>query len=261
MSARVVALGSADAFCSAGRGHTCWLLEDAGGLALVDFGATGLAALWRLGVDPQRIDAIHFTHLHGDHLAGWPFLLLDALYRGRRTRPLCVSGPAGTRARLASLFAASYPDAAARALPFALEICELWPGETRELCGRRVTAFRAQHMRPPSVALSLRIEGPAGALAFTGDTGAHAGLALLSRGADALFAECTELRGPAAALGHLSWDELRTLLPGLGVPRVALAHLGAAARAAAASIEAEARALGLSLTVCDDLAEIALAGG
>ena len=260
MSARVVALGSADAFCAAGRGHTCWLLEDARGLALIDFGATGLLALARLGIDPERIDSVHFTHLHGDHIAGWPFLLLDALYLRRRTRPLQVTGPAGTRERLASLFAACYADTAGRGLPFALDICELAPGDAREICGRRVTAFRAQHMRPPHVALSLRIDGPAGALAFTGDTGAHEGLDLLSRGADALFAECTELHAPALAAdsGHLSWDELRLILPRLGVPRIALAHLGAAVRAAAHSIEIEARALGLSLTVCDDLTEIPL---
>jgi hypothetical protein len=68
LTARVVALGSGDAFCSGGRGHTSWLLDDApaaaataggaaraagaaagaagaGGLALVDAGATVLASL------------------------------------------------------------------------------------------------------------------------------------------------------------------------------------------------------------------------
>jgi ribonuclease BN (tRNA processing enzyme) len=273
MKARVVALGSGDAFCSAGRGHTSFLLEDELGLALVDMGATALAALWRLGIDPQRIDAVHFTHLHGDHIAGWPFLLIDGLYRARRTRPLVATGPAGTGERLRRLFEACYADAAGKELPFTLELRELSPGEEQEVCGRRIAALRAQHMRPPHVALSLRIRGPAGTLAFTGDTGPHPGLLELARGADVLFAECTDLRAPApdaaeprtaadyprdAGRRHLSWDELREWLPRLDVRHIALAHLGAEARAARPEIEAEAAALGLSLEVCDDLWEIPL---
>lgn len=271
--ARAVALGSGDAFCSSGRGHTCFLLEDARGAALIDLGATALAALGRLGLDPQRVDAVHFTHLHGDHIAGWPFLLIDALYRARRTRPLSATGPPGTAQRLRELFRACYADAAERPLPFALDVREMAPGDTLEVCGRRVSAWAARHMRPPHVALSLRLEGPCGKLAFTGDTGPHPGLVELARGADVLFAECTDLDAPPAGapaprasadfpreLGrrHLSWEELRDWLPRLGARRVALSHLGAEARAAAPRIAAEARALGLDLRVLDDLDAVAL---
>ncbi|GAC1601484.1 MAG: MBL fold metallo-hydrolase [Myxococcales bacterium] len=271
MTARVLALGSADAFCSGGRGHTCWLVDDSpasAGPALIDAGATVLAALGRAGVDPQRIDAVHFTHLHGDHIAGWPFLVLDGMYRAKRTRPLVATGPAGTRARLEQLFAACYADAAGRRPPFPIEVQELAPGDTALVSGRRITALRAQHMRPPHVALSLRIEGPAGTLAFTGDTGAHEGLVALCRGAGALFAECTDLEAPLAGGGeqsaapdypasagrrHLSWEELRAWLPRLGVRRVVLGHLSSAVRAARTRIEEEGRALGVDLSVCDDL--------
>lgn len=271
--ARAVALGSGDAFCSAGRGHTCFLLEDAAGAALIDLGATALAALGRLGVDPQIVDAVHFTHLHGDHIAGWPFLLVDALYRARRTRPLTATGPPGTAQRLRDLFRACYADAAERPLPFALEVRELAPGDAALVCGRRIEAWAARHMRPPHVALSLRLAGPAGTLAFTGDTGAHDGLVELARGADVLFAECTDLDAPPAGapapsagedfprdLGrrHLSWEELRVWLPRLGARRVALAHLGEEPRAGAARIAREALALGLSVRVLDDLDEVAL---
>lgn len=273
MKGKLTALGSGDAFSSGGRGHTAWLLEDERGLAAVDLGATAVTALRKLGIDPQTLGAVHFTHLHGDHIAGFPFLLVDAVYRARRTEPLVVTGPPGTRERLQALWAACYADAAQRPLPFALEIHELLPGDSRALCGRALTAFRAQHQRPPHVALSLRLDGPAGLLAFTGDTGPHAGLAELARGADLLIAECTDLRAPPdepstwgaaadfpAAQGrrHLAWDDLRALLPLLGVRRVLLGHLGEEARAAAAEIESEARTLGLSLQVCDDLDAIAL---
>jgi ribonuclease BN (tRNA processing enzyme) len=255
---RVTAIGSGDAFHGGGRGHTAWLLEDGSGLAMVDFGATALQALKQAGREPADLDAVYFTHLDGDHIGGWPFLLVDAQYRAQRRRPLAVSGPPGTRERLQALWAACYADTAAKPLGFAVDIQELVPGQTAVIAGRQVTALRAQHMRPPHVALSLRI----GAVAFTGDTGAHEGLEELVRGAQLLCAECTDLvPGPLRAAPdypgeagrrHLSWEELKVLLPRWGVPRVLLAHLSAEARSASAQIEREARELGVDLVVCDD---------
>ena len=237
---RVTALGSGDAFCSAGRGHTCWLIEDEHGLCCVDFGATALMALKRLGRDPEELRAIHFTHLHGDHIAGWPFLLVDAVYRKRRATPLFASGPPGTRQRLQSLWAACYARAAERELPFAVDVHELSPGDAATIAGRPVRAFAARHMTPPDVALCLRI----GDLAFTGDTGEIP--EGLCDGARVLCAECTEFS--AATDRHLSWRSLQPALP--EVPRILLAHLGEEARR---QIPRGAR-----VQVCDDLDSIEL---
>ncbi len=223
---KITALGSADAFCSDGRGHTCWLLDDALGCCAVDFGATALQALKRLGRDPGELQAVHFTHLHGDHIAGWPFLLVDAVYRQKRSTPLVASGPPGTRDRLQALWAACYARAATLPLPFPLEVRELRPGERALLAGREVRAFEAQHMTPPDLALSLRI----GEVAFTGDTGVIP--EGLCDGAKLLCAECTELQasgvGPQAPARHLNWNDLRRALP--RGPRIVLAHLGEEAR-------------------------------
>jgi ribonuclease BN (tRNA processing enzyme) len=246
---KIFALGSGDAFCSEGRGHTSWLIEDDRGLAAVDFGATALQAMKRLGKDPRELAAVHFTHLHGDHTAGWPFLLIDAVYRAKRTAPLLVSGPPGAKETLQALWSACYATAAKEPPPFPLEFHELSPGSEKELARRRVRAFAARHMRPPHVALSLRI----GEVAFTGDTGRHEGLADLFRGARAICAECTNLE--AGDEKHLSWAELRSLLP--KVP-VLLGHLGSGPRAARAEIEREARNLGLDVHLCDDLDQISL---
>jgi len=138
----VIALGSADAFSSAGRGNTAWLVEDGGPLCAVDLGPTALLALRKLGRDPQELRAVHFTHLHGDHIAGWPFLLVDAVYRARRQQPLAVTGPPGTGKRLRALWTACYADAAAKELPFPLEVREMEPGDAVQVGGRRIEALR-----------------------------------------------------------------------------------------------------------------------
>ena len=225
---RVTALGSADAFFSSGRGHTCWLVEDALGACAVDFGATALQALKKLKFEPDRLQAVHFTHLHGDHIGGWPFLLVDAVYRSHREKPLVASGPPGTRARLHALWAACYARAAEKPLPFPLEVRELKPGESALLSGREVRAFAARHMTPPDVALSLRI----GDLAFTGDTGAIPDG--LCDGARLLCAECTHLSGESDR--HLSWERLKAMK----LPPLMLGHAGADVREA-------------GIKVCDDL--------
>jgi ribonuclease BN (tRNA processing enzyme) len=229
---RITALGTGDALCGAGRGSTAWLVDDDLGAYAVDFGPTALHALRKLERHPGELDAVHFTHLHGDHFAGWPFLLLAS--RARR-KPLVASGPPGTAERLRLLWATCYADTSERELPFAVEIVELRPGESRELCGRRVTAFQARHMGPSHVALSLRI----GDLAFSGDTGVLP--EGLCAGARVLCCECTN-----AAPGepkHLDWETLSSAPP--DVPRILVGHLGEEARRVARSFGA--------VRVCDDL--------
>lgn len=240
---KVTALGSGDAFCSAGRGHTAWLVEDDRGLYCVDFGATALMALKRLGRDPGELGAIHFTHLHGDHIAGWPFLLVDAVVRGTRVDPLVVSGPPGTPARLHALWAACYARAAERPLPFPLSVHELSAGQSITLARRPVRAFAAQHMTAPDIALCLRI----GDVAFTGDTGRIPDG--LCDGATLLCAECTDFAPSAETPArHLSWASLQSSLP--KVPRILLGHLGEEARRRIPR--------GGTVQVCDDLDSIEL---
>jgi ribonuclease BN (tRNA processing enzyme) len=230
---KVTALGTADALCAAGRGTTAWLVDDARGSYAVDFGPTALLALRKLGRNPEELDAVHFTHLHGDHIAGWPFLLLQ-----HRLKPLIASGPPGTRDRLQTLWAACYADTAEKKLPFELQVLEIEPGETHQLCGRTVSAFRAQHMGPKHVALSLRIDE----LAFSGDTGKLP--EGLCQGAKLLCCECTYAR--AWSSKHLNWETLLQELP--DVPRIMIGHMGEDARRIAVSSG--------RVQVCDDFDSI-----
>src|ERR1700724_3672604 len=88
---RIQFLGSGDAFGSGGRFNTCFLVENKAGAFLIDCGASSLIAMRKYGIDPNCIDTVFISHLHGDHFGGLPFLILDAQFYSRRTTPLTVT--------------------------------------------------------------------------------------------------------------------------------------------------------------------------
>lgn len=242
--ARVVFLGTSDAFNSGGRGHSCYWIEDDLGCFTVDFGPTALRQCQALGLDLDRLDGVYLTHLHGDHIGGLAVLLLDLRFRRHRTRPFVIAGPPGTRERIDLLRASAFPSLVDDD-PFEV----LWPewvvGGDLAVQGRTVSAIQAVHDRT-AVATSLSITCAAGErLAFSGDTGWQPALAALVRGADLFVCECSSVT-PAFG-GHLSVEELQAERAGLVVGALYLSHLSEASRAAALAASA---ALGAS--VADD---------
>ena len=75
------------------------MCEPSASTFLIDCGASSLIGMRRLGLQPNDIDTVFVSHLHGDHFGGLPWLLVDALYVSNRTRPLVVAGPKGIAAR------------------------------------------------------------------------------------------------------------------------------------------------------------------
>jgi ribonuclease BN (tRNA processing enzyme) len=234
---RLTVIGSADAFNSGGRGHSCYLLESAGaGAIMVDFGPTALMALRHASFEPHRLDGIVFTHMHGDHIGGFPFLLIDALYNGIRRRELPLLGPVRTRECLEGLLDATYDDMKERMPLVPIAIDEFEPGEVRELSGYRITAFAAEHMEPPHRPLCLRIEDPSGvSIAFSGDTLPCPGLFAASKGVSLFVAECTRLAQPAGH--HCTWEDWQREIPSLSAKALMLTHLGADVRAKVPELE------------------------
>ncbi|HSE03245.1 MAG TPA: MBL fold metallo-hydrolase, partial [Methylomirabilota bacterium] len=99
MTITVRFVGSGDSFGSGGRFQACILVDGPGCRFALDFGASSLIALAQQGIEHNTIDAVLLTHFHGDHAAGVPFLLVDAMLAARRTRPLTIAGPRELRAR------------------------------------------------------------------------------------------------------------------------------------------------------------------
>jgi ribonuclease BN (tRNA processing enzyme) len=132
---RLTVVGSGDAFGSGGRSNTCFWLETGKGTVVVDFGASALPALKKLKLDPNAIDAIVLSHLHGDHFGGLPFLLLDAQFLSRRERPLLIAGPPGTTARLNAAMEAFFPKSTGSKWKFEWRVQEIAIGVETEVLG------------------------------------------------------------------------------------------------------------------------------
>jgi ribonuclease BN (tRNA processing enzyme) len=224
MRARIEFLGTGTAFQSDGRGAAAVLIRpDSAAPFLVDVGPTALLAMTRFGVDCGRIDRVFLTHLHGDHVAGWPFLLLDLCLVQKRRRPLDVHGPPGTRACLEGLSRLCFGEILEPArLGFAVRWDEL-PVEAAaglDAGGLRFDVLPMEH-HPTSIAFRFDIAGRR--VAVTGDTRWCAGLEALARGSDLLVLECTTAR--PTGYPHVSLAELRERRDALGDCDVVLVHL------------------------------------
>ena len=220
---RVIFLGSGDAFSAGGRHQAGYLVQGPGSALLLDCGASTLTAMKQWGVDPASVDHILISHLHGDHFAGIPFLLLAYTYEEPRDRPLRIAGPPGTEARVRGLFATVYKEIAARALPFALEFTELAPGVPISLGPMQIDPFPVPHQEKElSLGCSVTVGGRR--IVYSGDTGWTNALIARSRDADLFICECCyfETRQPF----HLDYPRIAEHRHQFTAKRMILTHLG-----------------------------------
>ena len=243
---RVTFLGSGDAFGSGGRYQTCILVQGGNSGFLVDCGTSSLIAMRRFGVDPNAVDTILLSHLHGDHFGGVPFFLLDAQLISKRSKPLRIAGPPGTERRLREAMDALFPGMSAVQQRYAIEIVELQPGARRELPGLAVTPQAVRHT-PGTEPLALRIECAGRTLCYTGDTEWCDALIPAAHGVDLLIAEAYfyDKRIPM----HLDLASLRAHLDELRPKRVVLTHMSADMLARVPELDIECAEDGLVLEV------------
>jgi ribonuclease BN (tRNA processing enzyme) len=180
-------LGSGDAFGSGGRFQTCIHVESGASQLLLDCGASSLIAMRRFGVDPQAIDTVILSHLHGDHFGGVPFLVLDGQFK-RRTRPLLVAGPPGVEKRVREAMEVFFPGSTRIERKFETRFVELADRVAVEAGPVHVTGYEVSHASgaPP---FALRITGEGKVVTYSGDTEWTESLVDAARGADLFIAE------------------------------------------------------------------------
>lgn len=216
-------IGSGDAFGSGGRLQTCILVEDGDWRCLIDCGASTLIGLKRYGIDPASIDAIVISHLHGDHFAGLPFLLLDAQFNSRRSTPLRIAGHTDLESRLRATMDLLFPGSQ-RALDVVdVEFVTIDPGSVHALGDGRVEVFDVEHAcgSPP---YAVRVTTPGGAVVgYSGDTAWTDALVEAADGADVFIVEAYFY--DRAVPWHLDYATLARNAPRLRAGRLLVTHM------------------------------------
>jgi ribonuclease BN (tRNA processing enzyme) len=226
---RVTFLGTGGPFASGGRLQSCVLVEGSGGRVLIDCGATALVGMDRYGVDPDSIDAILLSHLHGDHFGGIPFLVVEALAGSRargerpRDRRLLIAGPPETEDRVRRAmdvfgYAPFHERAVAAGL---LAFVALEPGRPTAVRPVEATAFSVVHT-PEATALRVTCAGKT--VGYSGDTEWTDALVEAAADADLFICLAYSFDTPLASmLSHATLAEQRARLT---CRRLLLTHIG-----------------------------------
>ncbi len=219
---RVIFLGTGDAFSARGRLQASCLIQSRTASLLLDCGATTLCSLKREHISAGPIDTVLLSHLHGDHFAGLPFLLLEYTYVEPRRRPLRIAGPPGTRARVRALVETTFPDAA-RELPYELNFTEILPDHCLHLGSVMVEPFRVPHqVEEISLGFIMELEGRR--ILYSGDSGWTEEWIARSENVDLFICECSfyQTRLPC----HIDYPRLAENQGRLRARRTILTHIG-----------------------------------
>ncbi len=174
---KVTLLGTGTPVPAISRFGPSILVEAGGQRLLFDAGRGAMQRLTQLKVRWQDIDGVFLTHLHSDHVVGFPDLWLTGWLVGAgRDRPLRVWGPRGTQKMMSKLEEAYdfdirirlYDD---RAAPKGVVILaqDIDEGVVLETDGLKITAFEVDHS-PAWPAFGYRVDYRGRSVVLSGDT-------------------------------------------------------------------------------------------
>jgi ribonuclease BN (tRNA processing enzyme) len=219
---KLTVLGSGDAFSSGGRLPSCYALESGDDHILIDCGPAVLSALKRAGLSGNRYSHIVISHLHGDHFAGLPFFLIDAMFPAARQEPLTLVGPPGLEVRMRLAFELFYPRLINAERKYELNIIEIAKETPVNVAGFTVTAFEVDHFSgAPSYA--LRFERGDKSFAFSGDSGWTDNLIRAGQGADLYLMECYQYDLDLPM--HLTYRRIDSEFGAIGAKKIMLTHM------------------------------------
>ena len=228
--------GSGDAFGSGGRLQSCILVKGGAADFLIDCGASSMIALKRAGEDPNQIGLIVTSNLHGDHLGGVPYFILDAQLNRKRSGELIIAGPPGLKDRLPMIMDACFPGSSINGLRYPLRVMELKPGEDFSINGTIVASYPVPCLEgDPHLALRIACAGRI--IAYSGDAEWDEVLAAAAEGADLFIAESYFFNKKVRF--HMDYHTLMSRTKGIGVKRTILTHMSEEMLASLDRVECE----------------------
>jgi len=198
------------------------------------------------GIAHNSIDAVLLSHLHGDHCAGVPFMLMDAMLGAKRARPLTIIGPKDTESRMHEIAEALFPGMDVMKPKFPLEYVELEVGQPNKVLDLVVTPQPARHTRQTNP-LALRVEVDRKIVSYTGDGEFTEEMAKIGKDADLLIAESYFFQKPIK--WHLNYYTIAERKGEFGAKRIILTHMSEEMLAHADEVPEEAAYDGLVVNI------------
>jgi len=189
----------------------------------MDAGPTVLAALKDAGQPTDEIDFVLLSHLHGDHFAGLPFMIMEYLYERPRRRELLIAGPAGTEQRVMDLYRTMYKEAASRPTTYPIRFQTLTADSNVEIGSVAIEPFAVPHqVSEPSLGLKVRLEGKT--ILYSGDSGWTEEFVRRTADVDLFLCECCYWDTKVDF--HINYPEFERHRGRIGARRIVLSHLG-----------------------------------
>ncbi len=176
------------------------LVEAGGHKFLFDAGRGAMQRLTQLKIPWRDVSGVFLTHLHSNHVVGFPDLWLTGwLTAPGRDEPLRVWGPAGTAAMMGNLSEAFAEDIRIRIMEdksnadgATIIAAEVTDGMAIDTQGVKITAFLVDH-GPVTPAFGYRVDFAGHSVVLSGDTKPSENLIIHAQGADVLIHEVVSM--------------------------------------------------------------------
>lgn len=227
---KLTVLGSNATYPTPGRPASGYLVENDGKAVLLDAGpGTALAMLDLIEVDD--LSAIVISHGHSDHCSDISAVYFRLRYGPEVDRTVPLLSPVGVFERLQKFLTYHGGDG----FRSVFDERTVGDGDSVSLIGLDFSFRRTDHSVP---CVATRIEGPAGAITYTSDTGPNIDLRSIAMGADVLMAEATFQGDETGGTSHLTARWAGQLAADSGVERLVLTHINPELEAAVSVAEA-----------------------
>jgi len=246
VNVEVLFLGTGGAFSAGRRNNLALLIESSGFCMLVEAGPMIMQQLARANLEADHIERLFVSHAHGDHVLGFPMLLLN---RMGAPAPLHVYASVGTCASLRALWDLVYPGFAPSRLNVrwhelsergsdrsrvgdAASLPSVWGGDVGERSSHVVLRTVIVPHPPDTPTLAARWDFAGGtSITFATDTFPNAATVKLAQGSDLLVHEASfsAVLQPDTDPGehfHSTAQQAGEIARQAECPCLALVHLG-----------------------------------
>lgn len=235
---RVTTLGGATHYPRPGNACSGYLVQSGETTIWVDAGPGTLAELQR-HVQLEDVNAIWISHTHADHTSD----LLTAYYAYRfgdvePRPPIPLFAPTALRERLVDFLGGS----AETGLDLVFGFADLGasPAGGSAVIGDLTLSWRAVDHDVPGFA--LRVDGPDGSFAYSGDTAPCAALDELAAGCEALLCEAGAAgHDPGEKAAHHTPEEAGATAARAGARRLIVTHVALGLSGEEAAVRAQTR--------------------